>query len=262
MIERTPQLAKPGLFVTGTGTEVGKTVVTCAIAWNLRRRELRVGVCKPIASACRTERDGLVSDDAEALAHFADSRQPLHIINPIRYAAAVAPAVAAEQTGQMPDFDAMLAALEQVDRQGDVVLVEGVGGLLVPIHPYRPMLTVLDLAKFLGYPVLVVVAPGLGTLNHTTMTVRLLRAAGCRVAGIVMNGCPAITERDHAVDEDPSLASNLIWLERMNELRVLATVPQCSADQVVPALGRLPDAIIDALDQDYWPDVLAVPTSG
>ena len=259
MFTLTPRLTKPGLFITATGTEMGKTVVTCALACNLRGLGLRIGVSKPIASACRTEREGLVNADAEALAHFANSGHPLHVINPIRYKAPLAPAVAAEQTGQSPDFDVMKHALELVDLDSDAVLVEGVGGLLVPIHPTQPTVTVLDLAKFLGYPVLVVAAAGLGTLNHTSMTIRLLRHAGCRVAGVVMNNCPSAVQRNHMVDEDPSLTNNREWLEKMNDTRVLATVPQCPADLVAPAQGRLPRSILEAMGQDHWLEVLEVP---
>ena len=98
-------LRSRGLFITGTDTGVGKTVVTCALAWALRRQGVaRVGVCKPFATGCRRDREGLVSPDAEALAHFADCRLPLDVINPLRFAAPLAPAVAAEQAGLPTDF--------------------------------------------------------------------------------------------------------------------------------------------------------------
>ncbi len=259
MLPRTLKLTKPGLFVTGTDTGVGKTVVACAIASNLRRRGAgHVGVFKPIASGCRRDREGLVNEDAEALAHFADCRFPLEVINPIRYAAAVTPAVAAEQTNRCPDYAAMVRSLEVLDSECDCVLVEGVGGLLVPLDTATPAHTVLDLIVALGYPVLVVAGSVLGTLNHTAMTVRLLQAAGCRVVGMVVNGYDA----DVAKHADPSVATNRQWLEKMNRLPVLATVPRCAPQSVLPRKGRLAAEIIDAVGAVYWPDLLAVPRSG
>src|SRR5687767_5094052 len=96
--------AIPGLFITGTDTGVGKTLVAGAIARHLHRREgLRVGVFKPVGSGCILRREGLVSEDAEFLAHCADARQPLDLICPVRFAEPLAPAVAAEREKRAVD---------------------------------------------------------------------------------------------------------------------------------------------------------------
>jgi dethiobiotin synthetase len=250
----------PGLFVTGTDTGVGKTAVTCAIAAAVRRqwRALRVGVCKPIASGCRRDREGLVSEDAEALAHFADCRLPLDVVNPVRYAAPLAPAVAAERVGEDVDFDAVARSLVRIAEASDVLLVEGVGGLLVPLDA-RGRFTVLDLAVAVDYPVLIVARSTLGTLNHTAMTARLLRDAGCRIAGVVMNNHPVDGGR---LLDDPSVMTNRVWIERMTGVRVLATIPQCPPDTVRPERGVLNDDVIEAATLCYWPDVLARCGSG
>jgi len=257
-------LRRPGLFVTATDTGVGKTVVTCAIAAALRRSGTSVGVCKPCASGCRRDREGLVSEDAEALAHFADCRLPLDVINPIRYAAPLAPAVAAEQAGQTPDVAGLSRSLARLDEASDVLLIEGIGGLLVPLwerdDPKRGRVryvTVLDLAAAIGYPVLVVARAGLGTLNHTAMTVRLLRENGCRVAGIVINGYDA----DAAKETDPSVSSNRTWLEKLTGVPVLATVPRCAADLVAPQHGRLPAEILETMATVDWRSVVAASNS-
>ena len=114
-----PPLTLPGLFITATDTEVGKTVITCAIATVLRRAGWRVGVCKPIATGCRHDREGLVSEDAEALAHFSDCRLALDVINPVRYRSPVAPAVAAEQTNE-PVSDSLIAeSLRRIEAQSE-----------------------------------------------------------------------------------------------------------------------------------------------
>ncbi len=291
MFSSLPRLTKPGLFITATDTGVGKTVATCAIAAALRKQGARrVGVCKPFASGCRKEREGLVSEDAEALAHFADCRAMLDVINPIRYAKPLAPAVAAELAGQPPDVEELGRCLSLLDREHDVMLIEGVGGLLVPLSPSKPKVTVLDLIQAIGYPVVIVTRAGLGTLNHTAMTVRLLRDAGCDVAGLVVNGyvpdpgdpmmvnlsaadvkhlrlsashkksedsssfSPSDTLR--ADPQDESMMTNRRWLHRMNSADVLATLPLLEPSLVAPQRGVIPEAILDAAALTQWLDVV------
>lgn len=249
-------LRKPGLFITATDTGVGKTVVTCAIAHALKRSGLKVSVCKPLASGCRREREGLVSEDAEAIAYFSDCRLALDVINPIRFAAPLSPGAAALELGVEVDFSELARSLSRLDEWGDVMLVEGVGGLLVPLGAHQPDLTVLDLIAALGYPVVVVTRAGLGTLNHTAMTAALLRQRKLRVAGMVVNGyvTDQATQRD-----DPSMASNRQWLERMTRLPVLATVPRCDGEQVRPELGRIAEDVLEAVAMTHWPEVLRAP---
>lgn len=253
----THPLTKPGLFITGTDTGVGKTLTTCAIAHALRRQSpgIRLGVCKPFASGCRREREGLVSEDAEALAHFADCKQPLEVINPIRFVQPLAPAVAAQESNQPVDWSALERSLRILDSESDALLIEGVGGLMVPLDPERPKTTVLDLIKALGYPVVIVAHAGLGTLNHTTMTAQLLRQARCPIAGLVINGY----DPDPAVADDPSVASNRTWLSRMTDLKTLAVIPRVPEVGAQPHKARIDPAVLEAVEMTYWPDILIPP---
>jgi len=228
------------LFITATDTEVGKTVITCAMAAVLRRRGVRVAVCKPYASGCRAERGDLINPDAEALAHFADCRLPLHIINPMRYRLPLAPSVAAERENRPTDIEPLERALGQLDGAGDVMLVEGVGGLLCPLDEKH---TVLDLAVAIGYPVLVVTRGNLGTLSHTAMTCRLIRQAALPLAGLVIN-------RYHVDTPDIAEATNPRQLAHQNDTQVLATVPD--APGVDPASAKLPADVLDAVDVVDW----------
>ena len=260
----SPRL-KPGLFITATDTGVGKTVITCAIAAALRRRSgtpksdaIRVGVFKPMATGCRQDREGLVSEDAEALAHFADCRQPLEVICPIRYRPAMAPGVAAELTGIPTDWSALDRSLRVLDETHDTVLVEGVGGVLVPLDARDCLLTVRELAVALGYPVVVVTRATLGTLNHTAMTVDILRQAGCRIAGLVINGFDPDSSK-LSREEDRVMVSNRVWLTRMTGLPVLATVPVVRDEPVRPHLAQIPPAILDTVALTCWGDVAAAP---
>ncbi len=249
--------SKPGLFITGTDTGVGKTVVTCAIAAALRKQlpGVSLGVCKPFATGCRRDREGLVNPDAEALAHFADCRQPLEVINPIRFTAPLAPAVAAKQSDSPIDFEALGRSLALLNRESDALLIEGIGGLMVPLDPRDPKYTVLNLIAELGYPAVIVTRAGLGTLNHTAMTARLLKQAGCQCAGLVINGYDA----DAANTDDPSVASNRVWLERTTGLKALAVVPRVDPIGAEPQHGRLDPGILEAVELAYWPDILTPP---
>jgi dethiobiotin synthetase len=248
------RLTRPGLFITGTDTGVGKTVATCAIAWALRRQNpgIRVGVCKPYATGCRNQREGLVSEDAEALAYFADTRVDLDTVNPIRFIPPMAPGPAAAVTGTAPDIDALTRALIRIDQAHDVLLIEGVGGLLVPLDGTRPNLTVLNLAVELALPTLVVARAGLGTLSHTAMTCRLLKQAGIKIAGLAVNNY----EPDVAKHTDASMATNLQWLQKMNAVDLLAVAPKQPDGAVAPEKGIIAQDVLAAFMRTDWLQIL------
>ena len=253
---QAPLRTKPGLFITATDTDAGKTTVACGILASMRERDrrVRVGVCKPFSTGCRRDREGLVNDDAEALAHFADCRLPLDVINPIRFRQPLSPAAAAEAEGRPVDWPELYRSLARLDESSDAVLVEGAGGLLVPLDPRRPRYMIRELAVDLAYPVLIVCRPGLGTLNHTLMTAELLNQAGAHIVGLVINGHDPDPVAEAA---DPSLASNAVWLERMTGIKILATVPK--ARGVDPGKARLDPAITAALGQIDWLSLMQPP---
>jgi len=249
----------PGLFITGTDTEVGKTTISCAVLAAMRRQnpDGRIGVFKPFASGCRKERGTLVADDAQALAHFADCRHPLDVVCPVRFKAPMSPAAAAQEVNQPIDWAEVHRAFAEVRHESDAIIIEGVGGVMVPLDPERPQLTVLDLAQAMRLPVLVVARSGLGTLNHTAMTTALLESRGLRIAGIVMNGY----EPDDAVamSDDPSRTSNRAWLEKLTGHRVVAVAPRADPDNVHPELGRIDLNILDSLARVNWWSALRPP---
>ena len=232
----------PGLFVTGTDTGVGKTVVAGAIAHALRARGRRVAVLKPVATGCVRRREGLVSEDAEFLAHCADSPHPLDLICPQRYAEPLAPAVAAERAKQPLDWAAVQRSIDLMSRDSDVMVVEGVGGLMVPLDEDGH--TVLDLATWLRLPALVVARPGLGTINHTLLTVAALRGAGVKVAGVMINRYPA---EGAGVAEE----TNPRAIERWGKVPIIAIVP----DEPV---RRLPAGVVSAVSAVDWERIAGV----
>ena len=213
---------KKGLFITGTDTGVGKTVVTAALAAVLRADGVNVGVMKPIATGCVRRREGLVSEDAEFLAKAADAPEPLDEISPIRLAEPLAPTVAAARAGVELDLLPMWRAWDRLKRAHDVMLVEGIGGALCPVTPRQ---SVADLAQRFHLPVLVVARPVLGTINHTAMTVEVLRARGLEVAGIVLN------RYDHDSD-NVAQSTNPDEVQRVTGAPVLGLVPDDRATGV------------------------------
>lgn len=228
----------PGLFVTATDTGVGKTVVAGAIADWFRRQGKRVAVCKPAATGCEHRREGLVSEDAEFLAHHADTRFPLDLVCPQRYAEPLAPAVAARRAGQPLEWDAIDRSLRLMQAESDVIVVEGVGGVLVPMDERH---TVLDMAGWLGLPTIIVARAALGTINHTLLTLQSLRGAGVKVAGVVINRYP--TDTPAAAEE-----TNPREIERVGKVPVLCLVP----DVTGPLVPTMPADIAAAMDTVDW----------
>jgi dethiobiotin synthetase len=227
----------PGLFVTGTDTGVGKTLVAGAIADWFRRRHRRVAVLKPIATGCVHRREGLVSEDAEFLAHCADARFPLDIICPQRYAEPLAPAIAAERAKRPVDWEAVQRSLRMMQAASDVMIVEGVGGVMVPLDAAY---SVVDLAVWLALPAVVVARPGLGTINHTWLAVNALRERHVDVAGVVINRYPA--ESASIAEETAARA-----IEKWGKVSVLCVVPDEKSGN-----AKLPPGVIAAIETVDW----------
>jgi dethiobiotin synthetase len=185
-----------GIFITGTDTGVGKTYVGASIAAAMRRKGIDVGVMKPAETGCRVRQGELVTADALLLMQSAGVADPLELVNPFRFRLPLAPLVAARLEGKRVSLRKIVAAFRSLEQQHEFMIVEGAGGILVPltkVQSYR------DLAALLGLPVLIVARPGLGTINHTLLTVEALQQKKIPIAGIVINygmkGEPGLAER-------------------------------------------------------------------
>lgn len=178
-----------GIFITGTDTGVGKTAVAAGLAAWCRHAGVDVGVMKPIATGCRramsaTRAGALISDDARHLARAAGVADDPRLIAPACYREPLAPYAAALRTGRPVSWPAIRRAFHQLSARHAFMIVEGIGGLLVPIDRAR---TVADLIRLLQLPVVIVARAQLGTLNHTLLTVREAQRQGLRVLGVVLN---------------------------------------------------------------------------
>jgi dethiobiotin synthetase len=227
----------PGLFITGTDTNVGKTIIAGAIANHLHRRGLRVAVCKIAATGCPHRREGLVSEDAEFLAHCADANFPLDVICPQRYAEPIAPAIAAQRAKESLDWSAIERSLQEMSADSQIIIIEGVGGLLTPMDDKH---TILDTINWLKLPTVIVARASLGTINHTLLTIQALRAAQAKVAGVVINQYPADSP-------GPAEETNPAAIEKYGKIPVLCLTPQ---ENFTPP--TIPRGIAAAIDNVDW----------
>jgi len=170
-------------FVTGTDTGVGKTLAAAALSQGEREAGRTVLYCKPVQTGLQPGEPG----DAAFVAAAAE----VPVVECLRFPDPLAPAVAAERAGAVIDVDALLADITKAGDGFDRVVVEGAGGLLVPLGGD---VTMADLAERLGAGLVVVTRPSLGTLNHTALTLEAARARGLPVDGLIISGWPAAPE--------------------------------------------------------------------
>ncbi len=229
----------PGLLVTATDTEVGKTTVACALVRRLVARGVDVGVLKPFESGCAEAPDGtLLPADALKLKAAAGDTQPLDTVCLHRFRLPLAPGIAAAREGRTLTLAPTLAAYAELARRHPVVVVEAAGGLLVPLTAEHD---VADLAVALCLPLLVVARARLGTLNHSRLTVEACRARGLSVAAIVLNAGPDPV----GPGDDPSILDNAEILARLTGLSVLGPLPHLEGD--APDLSAHVDPLLAAL---------------
>lgn len=207
-----------GVFITGTDTGVGKTVVTAALGLALRGAGLDVGVMKPVETGAPLRGRRRVGDDAALLHQLVAPEDSLEDVNPVALALPAAPAAAARHEGVTIDLARIREAYARLCARHEIVLVEGAGGLLVPIDTKT---TMADLALALDCPLIVVARKRLGTINHTLLTLREAGRLGCRVLGVVLNAWDASGEPVSSADR-----INLEALLERLEVPLLAELPR------------------------------------
>ncbi len=206
---------KKGIFITGTDTGVGKTFVACGLIRAMKEKGINVCPMKPVESGCRLARGELVPSDTRKLIKASGVNEPIDLINPYRLKNPLAPSVAAELEGIKINKKKICSAYKRLSKKYDITIVEGAGGIMVPI--YKKYLF-LDLAKDLDLPVLIVARPGLGTINHTLLTIEALRTKGLDLFGVIIN---------YALDIKRGLSekTNPEIIEMLGEVSVLGSIP-------------------------------------
>jgi dethiobiotin synthetase len=225
--------ACPAVFVTGTDTGVGKTLITAALASHFTSKGLKVGVMKPIETG--VEKPQGLGNDAELLRWACESTDPDELISPYRYTQPLAPCQAASMSQRPVDVDRIAKAYEEIRRNKDFVLVEGAGGLMVPI---RGGYIMADLARQLNMPLLVVTHPRLGTLNHTLLTTFAARAMELEISGYLVNQMPK--DPGDAEKQAPHLLSSLASADLLGVLPEVEGSDQEKALILAREIEKLP----------------------
>ncbi len=221
-----------GVFITGTDTEIGKTHVSVALLHALRAAGLRAVGMKPVASGCTATPQGLRNDDALALQAASSGAPAYALVNPLAFAAAISPHLAAAAEGCSITLDAVRQAHAQLCVQADCCVVEGVGGWLAPLSD---TLVAGDLARALDLPVILVVGLRLGCLNHALLSARAIVADGCRLLGWIGNTLDAAM---------PALEGNIATLRARLPAPCLgivghAATAQADSTALAPAVAAL-----------------------
>ncbi len=201
-------LSPHGFFLTGTDTGVGKTLVAAVLAYLMVQKGYNVGVAKPFESGVSDPTT--LGEDGRLLQWASSCRDAVHCITPYRLSEPLAPAFAARREGIDIDWPHVVASIRDGQGRCDFQLVEGAGGLLVPLAGNR---LVADLAKELDLPLLIVARAGLGTINHTLLTLESARTRGLKVAGWIINGLSAAANvaEQHAAEEISRLTDIPCW---------------------------------------------------
>ena len=202
-------LNSKGYFITGTDTNVGKTVVTACLLALYREQGIDTGVMKPIETGVDEKCSSEANSDAKFLLSISGNQDSLEEICPIRLKPTASPLQAARITGQTLDINLILENFHRLQAKHDQILVEGIGGLLVPLTANY---SVSDLIRDMNLPLIIVSRFSLGTINHTLLTVKAARETGVEIAGIILN---------HS--EDRSL--NEIELGQASLIQELSNVP-------------------------------------
>ena len=208
-----------GLFITGTDTGVGKTFVAAILASYLRGAGYRVGVMKPAETGCEERGGKLVPADAFRLKEASGCAEPIERICPYRLPEPLAPSMAAERAGVKIDIDHLLAVYDEISSSHDVTLVEGAGGLLVPL---LPSYTYADFARVFKLPILIVAANRLGAINHLLLTLEHAGCMGLRALGYVLNRLS--NDTSPAAETNREVLSNLTSVPCLGELPFIESI--------------------------------------
>jgi dethiobiotin synthetase len=223
-----------GIFITGTSTGVGKTIVAAGLAWALRKRRIDVGVMKPFATANRVFSRKYRSQDTAILATASRVNDPDGELNPFFYSIACSPLVASELKHEPPvSIERALEALQNLGKKHDFLIAEGIGGIMVPLTENE---SIAGFAKRTELPLLIVSTSKLGTLNHTLLTVMACREFGLNIRGIILN---KMSKKPNVVEQ-----KTVEVIERLTDMKVLAVLP-VSKSVHYGVIGRMLEKEID-----------------
>ncbi len=204
-----------GIFITGTDTGVGKTFVTAGILTTLNKSAINACPMKPVETGCKIKNSRLVPEDTLRLIQASGVQESIDTINPYRFRHALASAAAAELEGITIKKKKIISCYNYLLNKYQIIVVEGTGGIMVPV--YKKYL-ILDLIKDLSLPLIIVSRPGLGTINHTLLTIGAAKNRGISILGVIIN-YSAKTIKGLSEKTNPAIIENL------SKVPVLGVIP-------------------------------------
>lgn len=227
-----------GIFVTGTDTNVGKTVIAAGLAGALKNKGYSIGVMKAVQSGAGMRNGTLYSPDAEFMVKVVETKDGMELICPYLLKEAMAPGVAAEIEGISIEIDIIKNAYMELKKKHDIVIVEGAGGIAVPV---KKEFLVSDLIKYMEIPAIIVARAGLGTINHTVLTIEHAKRSGIKIMGIIMNNY-----RGGSVeDKNPGIIKELTGIPISG---IIPNDPSISSENGIP--GNIVSLIEKNVDLD------------
>ncbi len=204
-----------GIFITGTDTGVGKTFVAAGLIKAIRGKGINVCPMKPVETGCKRRNGKLIPADAVELLKASGIEESLDSVNPYRFRQPLAPAVAAEKEGVVIRKSRIISAYKRLSKSYDFTLIEGAGGIMSPV--YKEYLC-LDMIKDLALPLIIVSRPGLGTINHTLLTIEAAKSRGINVYGVIINHV-ASTGKHLSEKSNPEI------IENISKVPILGIIP-------------------------------------
>lgn len=219
-----------GVFISGTDTEIGKTTIACGLAWLLRKNGIEVGVMKPFATSSSIYSERYRSNDTASLALAADIKESDELLNPIYFPLPSSPLMAAEILHKTIDMKAVFKKFGVLKRKYDFTLVEGIGGVMVPI---TKKISLLDVMNGMKLPTIIVSSPRLGSINHTILTINACKVKKIPILGIIFNQMP----------KNPSIVESMTpnYIEKLTNTKTISVIPfidDCSFENIGMYLGR------------------------
>lgn len=246
-----------GLFITGTDTGIGKTVLSALLLAELRRRDINATPIKPVQTGCGMLDTGCSTlDQASSIKHqthsvpdldYALSMASMRVseenyrnMAPYAFEPACSPHLAAELAGKEIDIAEMVIAARELAAEYEFVIAEGAGGIMVPLNRRE---TMLDLMQALKFPVLLAARPGLGTINHTLLSTRALRSDELDIAGVVF--VASNPDEPGFIEDD-----NVITVEQFGKIPILGTIPYCAQlANPRPSYASLPIPVVAEVEK-------------
>jgi len=226
-----------GIFITGTDTGVGKTFIAAGLIKAMKEQGINVCPMKPVESGCSIKKGELVPEDAVRLIKVSGVNETLDAVNPYRLKHALAPSVAAEIEGVKIHRKKIVNAYYRLLKKYDITIVEGAGGIMVPV--YKKYLF-LNLAMDLNLPLVVVSRPGLGTINHTLLTIDVARSRGLNILGVIINYADK-AERGFSERTNPEV------IKKLGRVPLLGIVPHIGKNPSVSPLFAMIATRISAI---------------